>query len=468
MIRTISRLTEDVGGLPTDALVMTSRSTVFVFAALGLAGCIDDVVDDGHDHGPFAELVSGANTQEQALAEAGRWQPSAPLTAASDIHDVDYDSAPPWDGGVNCSGGPTAGARAVRDVVIANFPQVATVGIYNCRVIAGTNSMSLHSVGRALDIMIPTTGGDADNGSGDPIAAWLLENAGAIGVQSVIWDRTIWSVSRSPRARAYTGSSPHIDHLHVELNEAGAFENLPWYAAPIGPVVEPCPVLGVDGGILDDGPCKQLFGNPAYWRQEVGGHDGSLQWTNAFVSPAPGNHARFTVNLPAPDRYRVEVWLDPVYAKFSSTRYRVGDSVVVVDQGARAPAGGGFVALGDFDLDVTTAVAVEDNVVAIDENEARAIMVDAIRVTRIELASEEPVEPEEPINPVEPEEPLVPIEPGDDDKVPDGPVLDDDDPGAAGEPLFINVSKGGCRSGGDASVVGLVGGLLVLGRRRRR
>jgi peptidoglycan hydrolase-like protein with peptidoglycan-binding domain len=42
-----------------------------------------------------------------------------------------------------------------------------------------------------------------------------------LGVQTVIFDRTIWS-ARSPSGRAYTGVHPHYDHLHIELTRQAA------------------------------------------------------------------------------------------------------------------------------------------------------------------------------------------------------------------------------------------------------
>ena len=55
----------------------------------------------------------------------------------------------------------------------------------------------------------------------------------AIGVQLVIWDRTIWNASKSaPKDRLYTGVASHADHLHVELNAAGAARLTPWFAGP--------------------------------------------------------------------------------------------------------------------------------------------------------------------------------------------------------------------------------------------
>jgi Putative peptidoglycan binding domain len=41
-------------------------------------------------------------------------------------------------------------------------------------------------------------------------------NADRIGLQCIIYDRTIWS-ARSPDGRPYEGVNPHYDHLHIEL-----------------------------------------------------------------------------------------------------------------------------------------------------------------------------------------------------------------------------------------------------------
>jgi hypothetical protein len=95
----------------------------------------------------------------------------------------------------------------LRTQLLEYFPQTARIGISSCREIDGTDGMSLHGVGGALDIMIPTVGGDADNDLGDPIAHWLIENAEAIGVQAIIWDHGIWRTSNVPRQRETTRRS---------------------------------------------------------------------------------------------------------------------------------------------------------------------------------------------------------------------------------------------------------------------
>jgi hypothetical protein len=78
--------------------------------------------------------------------------------------------------------------------------------------------------------MIPRINKQANSAVGDPIANWLVQNAEAIGVQYIIWNRVQWTGSRKGRKdRDYTGPSPHTDHIHVELNLDGARRATPWF-----------------------------------------------------------------------------------------------------------------------------------------------------------------------------------------------------------------------------------------------
>jgi hypothetical protein len=470
---------------------MTDRSrfpgvllTLTLVAACSTELDVDHAGDHDHDYG---ELTWGRGVQ-QGVTVAGAWSPPPEVMAVADQQQVDYDGAPPYDGGANCSGGSTPGARVLRDVLIAAYPQIGSIGIYNCRVIAGTNSMSLHGVGRALDVMIPTIAGDANNTAGDEIAHWLMQNAELLGVQLIIWDRSIWSVSRSPRLRPYTGSSPHVDHLHIEINEAAAFKTLPWYNAPTGPGPAPaCDVVGADG-VVDAGPCQQLFGPARYWRTESGGHGGQLRWTNAYQGSVPSNHAHTTIKVMTPGRYRVEAFLDARFARFAHARYRLQtggrEQVLTVDQGATAPTGGGFVAIADIDIASELVVIVEDNVDFAPPSDARAIMVDAFRVRAATATPPTDPEPTPETDPTMPEpapelpapetppetdpEPTPEPVPGDDDIIDEGDsdtVLDDDDPGAVGEAVIV--VEGGCAQTRGPGLLPLVGFALLRRRRRR-
>ena len=125
-----------------------------------------------------------------------------------------------WEGAVRCAGRPQPGALALLDWLDKRWPVGWSGGIYNCRPVRGRQTMSIHAEGRAVDYMMPVEGGKA-HPSGIEIVRALGERGEACGIQTVIWDRRIWS-KRSPGGRAYNGVNPHIDHLHIELNRAAA------------------------------------------------------------------------------------------------------------------------------------------------------------------------------------------------------------------------------------------------------
>ena len=153
----------------------------------------------------------------------GRWRVPADVAAAGSTA-VPHDGAPAWAGGVNCARTFTPGAEELGRQLRITFAQITRVFGYECRPnTALPNETSQHGTGRAIDLAIPVRDGDANNELGDPVANWLVMHSSRIGVQLIIWDRTAW-VGRLSGAKdvPYTGPDPHIDHIHVELNRAGA------------------------------------------------------------------------------------------------------------------------------------------------------------------------------------------------------------------------------------------------------
>ncbi len=121
------------------------------------------------------------------------------------------------EGDVICGGDFTAGAQSLARYVEKTWkPPVTSIGGYSCRQIGGSSSWSLHAVGRALDIMIDGTT-PVGLATGDKIRNFMINNSTRLGVQRVIWNRHIWSADQDGW-RPYSGESPHIDHLHVEIN----------------------------------------------------------------------------------------------------------------------------------------------------------------------------------------------------------------------------------------------------------
>jgi len=178
---------------------LIALSCVVGMAAVGCSndGWADDEdALDGDD--PAAETTS-------ELKNRARWQPPSSNLKGT------YEGAGPYNGGKGCSKGLKTGTRAVGDVVDKKFPSIRYEG-YSCRPnTANKSQLSVHGTGRALDIF-------ASSSVGDQVANHLVKNAQALGIQLVIWNRTIWQVrSSGATSKAYTGPNPHTDHVHAEV-----------------------------------------------------------------------------------------------------------------------------------------------------------------------------------------------------------------------------------------------------------
>lgn len=193
------------------------RSTVLA-AALALSGCLAE--------------PDAVEWHDVAMARAGDWSLPADVQEVGDQQDVGYDDPGPWDGGAGCSGRLLDGTRQIGDLLMGMFDGISEYGGYSCRQnTANSAQLSVHGTGRALDLMIPTDGGAADNDAGDPVANWLVEHAELIGVQFIIWDRTTWGGYRDPpKTDDYGGPNPHVDHIHMELTIDGADMQTEWFA----------------------------------------------------------------------------------------------------------------------------------------------------------------------------------------------------------------------------------------------
>jgi hypothetical protein len=110
--------------------------------------------------------------------------------------------------------GPRPGVQAVLDAIVWKWSVrgVRSAGIYNRRTVRGRSgpltplNASLHSVGRGLDISVPT------KQVGDELFLRLVAAADAIGICEIIWwDRRITSKGEKP----YKGVDNHHTHLHV-------------------------------------------------------------------------------------------------------------------------------------------------------------------------------------------------------------------------------------------------------------
>ncbi len=207
--------------------------------------------------GPDFELALDDGLDEDAelgvlhspIAIPGMWMPPASTLAIGDRQVVARQGPPrvsdggqcpstnPWTCSCvhpACSRG-LPGTLEFASFLRMRFPQIRGAGGFDCcrQNTGNTAYLSVHSIGRAIDLTIRQINGDADNTAGDEVANWLVEHAQDIGVQLVVWDRASWNAGRAPggRLNPYTGPIPHTDHIHVELNLDGANRRTPFFTS---------------------------------------------------------------------------------------------------------------------------------------------------------------------------------------------------------------------------------------------
>ncbi|MFV0306515.1 MAG: hypothetical protein ACK5OX_02085 [Desertimonas sp.] len=135
-----------------------------------------------------------------------------------------------------------------------------------------TDCWSNHAAGRALDIMVGTTGGGYNQARGNAIADWLLApdadgnqnaNARRLGVMQILWNDKCWNADGDRGVASAVDMRPcgigHFDHVHIDMNLPGADDNVSfWGATP-----EPAPKL--NGMII--------------WQQPIG-YYAAQRWIN--------------------------------------------------------------------------------------------------------------------------------------------------------------------------------------------
>lgn len=121
-----------------------------------------------------------------------------------------------------CSGKPQPGTVDLMKYTMNRFPFVGSLGIYNCRNVAGSSTKSKHSCGRAWDCKIPTlSNGKANTDLGHIIILFFHEYSTQFGIVDQIYDRVIYD-DYTPQGRYYGGVHPHNDHDHLTQTMAAA------------------------------------------------------------------------------------------------------------------------------------------------------------------------------------------------------------------------------------------------------
>jgi hypothetical protein len=106
-----------------------------------------------------------------------------------------------------------SGTRAFRQEIAAHFGFTRTEVVRDlsrCQ-----HQRSEHCECRGIDFF--TT----DVSKGRKVFDFCIRNADVLDIQSVIFNRRVWGFGTWTE-RAYSGPSPHTDHVHVGLNKRGA------------------------------------------------------------------------------------------------------------------------------------------------------------------------------------------------------------------------------------------------------
>ena len=230
------QIDEDLGIYRSGHQVLPYPVDFAELRAIGGATFVEVVLYEGAEPLPDDEPGDGSGWGDEdddaRDAEAGPWTlPYATWLAGQDQY-------LPYVGASSCTGSLSAGARALGEYLVEHTA-ATSFGGYNCRFIGNSSSRSVHSEGRAIDVYVPMDGSGAaaaDNGLGDPIGNWLVENAETIGISYVIWDQASWGAHRGgDKHRSYGGAHPHNNHLHVELTWAAASQSTEWFGATDAP-----------------------------------------------------------------------------------------------------------------------------------------------------------------------------------------------------------------------------------------
>lgn len=116
--------------------------------------------------------------------------------------------------------------RAAAQEVAQTFG-VQDIQGYSYRDIAGTNTLSDHAKGLAIDVMGAV--------KGQQVANWAVQNAARLSITYVIWNRQYWDAKQG--WVKYTGVNPHTDHVHISFaaepgSGAGGAQNIAGLPTP--------------------------------------------------------------------------------------------------------------------------------------------------------------------------------------------------------------------------------------------
>jgi MYXO-CTERM domain-containing protein len=193
---------------------------------------------------------------------------------------------------------PTAkpGVVSFKDLILKTYP---TTGDYGITRACNIGSTSEHKEGRAWDWKVNYYN-TAQRDIADTVIDWLLDtdphgnacaNARRLGMMYFIWNSKIWGAYRSPNAscstagwKAYTGSNPHTDHVHISWAWTGAKKQTSWWTSALPPP----PTNVQPKGYLDGASCERVWG----WSQDPDAPAKSIAVHLYFGGPAGNAKAK--------------------------------------------------------------------------------------------------------------------------------------------------------------------------------
>ena len=172
----------------------------------------------------------------------------APVTPAAPHKSLPaaLDAKTPYEAQVSCDPRDKPGVTAFAALMKSNYKSGLTGISRTCQA-----DISEHYDGRALDWMLNVKD-PKQKAIADSVATWLSANNGAMarrfGISYIIWNRTMWREYAPERGwAAYSGSSPHTDHIHFSFSWDGAMARTSWWT-------------GHATTLADLGPCRVYAG----------------------------------------------------------------------------------------------------------------------------------------------------------------------------------------------------------------
>jgi murein L,D-transpeptidase YcbB/YkuD len=136
---------------------------------------------------------------------------------------------------------PHTGTLEIQHQLLSRIAGTTNGGLYVCKEIKGSSTLSFHSIWQAGDVMVPSQ--TAETPQGLAVVGILMKYSTELDIQRIIHGKKTWDPKRG--WHAYTGSDPHWNHVHWEVNHFGAARSAAQVAKIFGgKTINPAPSKG--------------------------------------------------------------------------------------------------------------------------------------------------------------------------------------------------------------------------------